>query len=229
MNCLKTFFITLSCCNIISQSVSDISKPSIIILCTSALIPLHYNERKQEYIESLTILQKQPLPFYITESCLNSGPSFLNDYCDSIFYTGTNNPNLRNKGVNEAIAMKAALDYFNFDDETMIIKLTGRYKFRDFSFLNTLIKNYNNYDAFVKYDHYGQVITGCFAMRCKFMKNMLENLDLKHMEMSMINLELMIAQYLERNIPQDRISSLSSLGVTARIFGDGTKTVIEEW
>ncbi len=200
---------------------------SVVILSTAALIPQKYEDRKIEYINVLEILQNQPLPVYMVESCLQEGPTYLDYYCKNVFYANCNDSQLKNKGVNEAKAMLAALQYFAFDDETIIIKVTGRYPFRDFSFINTILNNQLN-DAFVKYDRNGQVYTGCFAMRCKHMKNMLARLDLVKMEKQMINIEAEVARYIKNKIPYNEVFRVSNLGITARFFGTGDHIGIHE-
>ncbi len=214
----KSILLALSLC------ITDcfaIQQP-IVILCTGALIQQKSEERKAEYITVLNILNQQPLPVFFVESCSTEGFSYLNDYCSHVFYSHSNNFKLKNKGVNEAKAMIKALKYFNFDDDILIIKLTGRYPFNNFNFINLILQN-QSYDAFVKYDNHGQVYTGCFAMRCKHMKNMLSQLNLAAMETHMINIEAEVASFIHKNITPDRIYEVSSLGITARFFGhDGT-------
>lgn len=205
----------------ITDCVSIINTP-IVILCTGALIPQKFEERKNEYFTVLNILHQQPLPVFFVESCLPQGPTYLDDYCNNVFYAHSNNAQLRNKGVNEGRSMLLALQHFCFTDETIIIKVTGRYPFKDFSFINLILNN-PSYDAFIKYDEHGQVYTGCFAMRCKHMKEMLSKLNFIKMEKNMINIEAEVARYIQHNIPKNNIYRVSTLGITARFFGTGDR------
>ena len=202
-------------------------KQPIVILCTGALISQKFEERKTEYITVLNILNRQPLPVFFVESCTVENFSYLNDYCEHVFYSHSNNFSLKNKGVNEAKAMIKALEYFNFDDDSLIIKLTGRYPFNNFDFINLILNN-QSYDAFIKCDSQGQVYTGCFAMRCKHMKNMIAQLNLVGMEKHMINIEAEVARYINKNILSHTIYPVSSLGITARFFGNGGILDIQE-
>lgn len=195
---------------------------NLVILCTASLIPAQFEQRKKEYIEALKQLPQLAVPFYVVENHLVGGPSFLDDYCSNVFYFACNNINLRNKGVNEAISMLKALELLNLNDETMVIKLTGRYQLRHFA-LFKLIKENPDCDAFVKYDSYGQVYTGCYAMRYHCMKKMVQEMDLHRMEVEMISIEKVVADFIHNNINAKKIYILQDLGIMAHFFGDGSQ------
>lgn len=185
------------------------------VLCTSALLEANYETRKNEYISSFKALEAMGSKPYLVEAIAQSGPTFLENYSDRVFYSRVNDHWLRNKGVNEARSMLAAFEHFNFKDNDMILKLTGRYLFNSDSFLK-LIENNCDVDAFIKKDEYGQVFTGCFAMRCKYFKAMLRQLDLEKMERSMINIEREVANYIEKN-SHLTVMEVETVGITARI------------
>jgi len=197
---------------------------TIKILYTAALIDKHFEGRKQEYLHSLGNIYMLGFEPYIVEACKKAGPTFFDEHCKHVFYAKSNNPRLKNKGVNEASTMLESLNYFDFDDEDMILKITGRYYLKS-DFLIQMIKNNPEHDAFVKLDPHGQVFTGCFAMRYKDFKQMLEQLDFAYMEKYMINIEREVADYLRyRNI---KTLKLHKVDVAAKIFGTGASYSIK--
>lgn len=201
---------------------TQIESQKLVILCTASLIPVRFEERKNEYIEVLSQLRGLKIPFYVVENHLASGPSFLNDYCDNVLYVACNNMSMRNKGVNEAFSMVKALDSLELDGQDMVIKLTGRYSFRHFNLLK-LIEANNNYDVFVKYDFCGQVYTGCYAMRYHYMKKMVNQMDLARMESEMISIETVVADFVSRQVNSEKVHVVEDLGIMARFFGDGSQ------
>ena len=152
--------------------------------------------------------------------------SFFNDICPHVCYTKSNNAKLKNKGINEAKSLLAGLEHFQFRDDDMIIKLTGRYHFISDKFIQ-LVEANQHIDAFVKRDEYGQGITGCFAMRCKYLKDMLKSLNLEKMESEMINIESEVAQYLKKRRSVMNLQYVNTLGVVAPIFGTGERVILQ--
>jgi len=144
----------------------------------------------------------------------------LNNLCSRIFHAQTSNPRLKNKGVNEASTILEGCNYFGFDDNDMIVKITGKYPLNS-DFLIQMIQKNPEYDAFVKLDPHGQVFTGCFAMRYKYFKQMLEQLDLTYMERYMISIEREVANYLRyHNI---KTLKLHKVGVIPELVFHQTK------
>lgn len=195
------------------------------VVCTAALIDHKFEERQKEYEYSLQLLNWYGVKPYIVESCKNSR-TFLDDY-GVVCYTHTNILSLKNKGVNEALALREGLNHFKFPDDDMIIKLTGRYHFNSDEFLH-LARERTDVDAIVKYDSHGQVITGCCAMRCKYFKEMLGSIDYIAMEKKMINLEWQASNFIKRKNPKLKVLVVDELQVTANIFGTGQGT-LEQW
>lgn len=189
------------------------------IICTAALIQNQFENRKKEYIKSFNFLKQIGFEPYIVESCV-SGPTFLDQFSKNVFYSKTNNLNLRNKGVNEAQSLRAALKKFPLKDEDLILKLTGRYFFHTNNFIK-LIDTNPTYDCFVKLDQFGQVFTGCFAMRFKYFKDLFEQLDLDKMESKMISIESAVAEYIKFNSSKLKVFFVEQLDLTANIFGYG--------
>lgn len=205
------------------KKILDLLDSKIHVVSTAALIEQQYAMRKEEYIYSaknITMLHTAPS---IIESC-SSSPTFFDTLTPAVCYTQSNNAQLKNKGVNEAISLLTGLPTFNFHQNDMIIKLTGRYYFSDDSFI-TYLKNNPTIDIVVKrasHDSH-QVFTGCFAMRYAYFIEMLESIDFAKMEKHMINFESIVGDYIYKKIEQKQatIHFLDHLGIVANIFGKG--------
>lgn len=170
----------------------------IKFFCTAALINNQYEIRKQEYIACLKRISELGYQPFVVESCVQ-GPTFLDDYATDVFYSQTNNPRLRNKGVNEAVSMLASFSHFNFQDDDMIIKFTGRYHMTSDRLIQ-LIKTNPEFDIFViALNQYNQTFTACFAMRYRLLKEMLQNIDYTHMENHMVNFERILGDYAQKS------------------------------
>lgn len=193
------------------------------VLYTAAIIKKHYEMRKKEFLHCLKTLQAFGYEPYIVESICQA-PTFFDDYTKQILYTQTNNAALRNKGVNEAISMAAGMK--NFDDNDMIVKISGRCYFTSDKFLRQIEQD-PEADAFVKYDPHGQVFTGCFALRAKYLKELLASIDYTLMEKQMINFEKIVAQHIATIQKRGaKIRVISDVGLIAHYFGDGNTRVI---
>jgi len=198
----------------------------IKLLYSAALIDDQFDSRKEEYIKCLDILNRYGyLPrTYIVDSCAWQPRSFFDSYTQHVLYANTNNLRLINKGVNEATAMMAALDHFAFDDEDMIIKLTGRYFLDSNKFLTT-VEDHPDVDVFLKYVWTGSVFTGCYAMRCKNMKEFLRGIDLVELEKKLICIETKAMEYINKLKEEkpEKVFVLEHLDLSAPIFGYGTR------
>lgn len=212
-----------------SSKFINILTREVKILYTAALIDFDYKSRKQEYIKTLNILRdygySEP---YIVEAIKRGPLTFLNDYSCNVIYSNVNNPGLGNKGVNEAKSIKEAFKKINFNDNDMIVKITGRYYFTSNEFLKT-VEDHPSIDAFVTTDSSGQVFTGCFALRYKFFKEMLDQLDYAKMEREMINIEQEVAWYLKKisRAQNVHVMYLDKLNIVAPIFGNGVRSKVE--
>jgi hypothetical protein len=120
------------------------------IILTAALTDNCFEFRKNQYIESLSILAKYGYKNpYIVEAIRTPGPTFLDDYSTNVFYATCNNPSIRNLGANEARTLLEALEYFQFADDDMILKLTGRYQLFSDRLIKIVEKNQHKFDAFI--------------------------------------------------------------------------------
>jgi hypothetical protein len=174
-------------------------KRNIHVVCTAALIPRRYEQRKNQYIRALRRIVEFGYHPYIVESCVQ-GPTFLDDWSKDTLYSQTNDVSLKNKGVNEFKSLLYAFNDWNFDDDDIIVKLTGRYFFQADAFIRSL-ENMDNIDCAAKFvtvpvTGVDAVLTGCFAMRFGLFKEMLEFFDYDELERAMICVEHVVGPYL---------------------------------
>ena len=215
------------------------SHAKVRILYTAALVQNDFKTREKEYIKSLKILNKYGYNPYIVEAIQGKGPSFLDNYSDRVFYSKKHDfgiKSIKNKGINEAKTMLDALHYFNFDDNDIIIKITGRYFLENNSFLKFVEKNsqqdviiktiYNK--SFRSRDNPDGIwpITGLFAMRCKYLKEMLINLDYEYMEKHFSYIEAEMFKFLSKNSKRIKITYSKDLNLVARVIGDGRPSLV---
>ncbi len=200
---------------------NHVTEGKIQVMCTAALIKNSFEVRQREYVRSLQVLKNYGYEPYVAEAICPKGPTFLDNYSRHVCYSNVNNAKLRNKGVNEARSMMVALRQFNFDDNDIIVKLTGRHAFTSDAFFKT-IQNNPEVDAFVLYsDQYGNIPTICFALRCNYFKDMLLHLDLAKMERQMINIEAELNFYVQKMQKLGmKVMYLHKMGTTGFIFGN---------
>jgi hypothetical protein len=153
----------------------------------------NFEERKQRYIDciqsAVSIVEKtsfgdvavgevgREITPIIVE---NNGEreTYLNDLGCDVIYTNNNLLSFPQKGINELLDIKHVIDRYNISDDDIIIKLTGRYRLLSNVFLELIIKNQHNYDAFVKFYNVcnqqfdkDDCALGLFAIRCKYIRN----------------------------------------------------------
>ncbi len=206
----------LSYCLLLLCTLQTAAKTYIV--CTAALLETQASTRQSEYSHALTTIKNFGYDPYVIEACKQHGPTFLECYSDHVFYSTFNNPKLKNKGVNEAKTFLQGLKAFAFDDNDMIIKMTGRYYFTS-DYLMRVIENNPTQDAFVFFIN-NAMLTVCFAMRYKELLTMLENLNYQKMESQMINIEWECAEYI-RNNNHLQVLYLDKLDVQGIPFGHG--------
>ena len=194
------------------------------VFTTSIISP----EREQQYFDRITdsikILQHLPFEFYIVE---NNGPrkTLLDDISGArLLYTQTNaNKAFTKIGVKEFHDLTLLADKYEFEDDDIVIKLTGRYTLENpTTFLQTLPAFEYKYDAFLKWMHiwtamylYDDCILGLFALRFKYLK------EFNYLEMtSHPSMEHIFAKYVRENVPNDRTAELKHLGIYFRGYKD---------
>lgn len=183
------------------------------VLATSALIPDNYPIRQWEYGQSFSTINQFGYDLYVVECYKEKGPSFFEEFSKNIFYSGVN-ANLKNKGVNEANALIKALEYFKFDPEELIVKITGRYRLEN----NSFFCDTDGFDC-VYNPRGNQAFFGCFAIKAKLFYDMLNSFDKVKMEKEMINIEYLIARYLEDNNVKTKL--VPQIGIRCNIANNG--------
>jgi|LakMenE18May11ns_1017448.scaffolds.fasta_scaffold9595322_2 hypothetical protein len=191
-----------------------------IILYTSALINNQFESRKNDYIQSYNILLDiiDYKNIFIVE-CYSNNENFFSEFKSPKFLTNTHISEIKNKGVLEVMGMKKFIENTEISDETLIIKITGRYKFINDDFFK-LINTNKNFDFYGKLiDNNTQIFTGCFALRKKHFKNFFNFCNLDNMEKNMINFEKKMFNFLNEN----NINSFftDNINIECPIFGYG--------
>jgi hypothetical protein len=209
-----------------SMEMSGAAVEHIKIICTAAILPQDYNRRKQEYINGINQIKKFGFMPYIVESC-QLGPTFLEGLSDRVWYSHTNDYTIKNKGVNEA---KSLLNFFEhncqlFNDEDLIVKVTGRYYLINDFFLQSVVQR-SEYDAFVKdvaklYGHnWLDIFTACFAMKYKYLIEFLRQLNFEEMEKKSLCIEWKLGDYIASK-KEMKVCMLDELNLRYRISYEG--------
>jgi hypothetical protein len=130
----------------------------------------------QQYLDIFPSYELDQIKIIVVE---NNGSryTYLNTLDCDIIYTNNNSIRTFHKGVNELLDIKQVIQEYSIKDDDMIIKLTGRYKLLNDSFLNIVKNNINTHDAFIKFFNVctleymrDDCILGIFAIRCKYLK-----------------------------------------------------------
>jgi hypothetical protein len=186
-------------------------------------------ERETAYYTTITnnlnTMRGLPIEYYIVENggkrrtVLDdiSGVHVLYTDTNAIKYTGSN-PDAETglKPMKEMMDIQKICNTFDFDDEDIIIKITGRYGLQNPpTFLENLIENEGKYDVFMKffnictmnYDEMDCVL-GLYAIRYKYLQEfnpryMLEQESAEHV----------FATFVRRTVPPEKILEVSHLGL----------------
>ncbi|WEK19181.1 MAG: hypothetical protein P0Y49_20595 [Candidatus Pedobacter colombiensis] len=123
----------------------------IHLIITTANIENHYQERKWLYIQSIERALQFDYLFdsYTILECASSDEDYLNEH--NVHYSNVQNK-YPEKGLNEMQHLKAFIEHASFDENDLIIKLTGRYMLEDNSFFNKVRLLASDYDSIFKDD-----------------------------------------------------------------------------
>ena len=199
------------------------SSPKVHVILTSAIIKNQFGLRMVEYTNSIEQLRKLGIEPWIIEAT-NIRSSFFDKISDQVFYPQQHDDSqTNNKGINETRSIRACLPYLDFDDDDIVIKMTGRYFLKDRHFIDTILRTNDQYDAwgmygknFVSDEH---LFTGCFAMRWKYYKRYICEMDLESEAIKVAALEKVSANFIEEN--GLRFHQMDSLHLFARVFFGG--------
>lgn len=195
------------------------------LVLTAALTDAYYSFRKQQYVASFNQLYNYgftPASIYIIEAVKRKGPTFLEAFSQHVFYATVNDQSLVNKGLNEITTLFEGLKYYNFDPDDIVIKMTGRYYLLSDYCLKTVYEKQNQYDVFVKRDGPCMVRTFIFAMRVKYLMELLSEIDIYEYEKKGQWVEHAFAQYINRNIGKLRVCFLDHLDIALNRYGQST-------
>lgn len=195
----------------------------MLVIATSADIPLMKEMRDSEYLESISWLKKniadQEKVIFL-ESVIDKS-SFIEKYY-SVYYSKTHNPDYQNIGANLGNSMKRLFEIFH-TDEDLICQMTGRYHLKDRYFFDTILQN-PGYDFYGK-DVGGQYFTGCFALKKDYLIDWLNITDWDQLNYRMINIEKCLYDYVKTN--NLKVYEIDSIHMRCNVFGKGNPCMIE--
>jgi len=206
--------ITTSICNKIGI-INNEHRKNQYIHCISAALALIENEYKDK-IKPIIVENNGKRETYL------DGLSQTKN-CD-VIYTDNNQHYFPHKGVNELLDIKHIIQKYNIEDNDTIIKLTGRYKLLNSSFLNSVIRAKDDYDAFVKFFNvcskkymYDDCVLGLFAIKCKYLNNF--KYECKK------SAECEFASFVRNNIESHKIMEIDTLNLEC-CFADDLRILI---
>lgn len=207
---MKAFYFLLFPCFVFSQ---------IHVMVTSAQLRIRVEERTEEYLRCFYALKLYGFDPWIIEAT-NINSSLFDTLSKRVLYPQKHNDDLKNKGVNETMSMRACIPFLPFEDEDIVVKITGRYYLYDRTFFD-IIKEYDSdFDAFVCYgknfvgkDH---IFTGCLALRWKYFKQLINEMDFEKAERDYISVEQLYSEFIAEN--KIRTLIVDPLNVIAKIY-----------
>jgi hypothetical protein len=133
--------------------------------------------------------------------------SFLEEYGFQVVYADIPN-SYRNKGCNEALML---LKLEKEIKEDIVIKLTGRYLFRNNTFIN-IVHNSKDEDVICRLSG-GKLWTGCYSAKREIFFKSIRYLDIEKMEKDFICIE----DELWDTLKSYRVKLLDEIGILSRI------------
>jgi hypothetical protein len=175
-----------------------------------------YKEREKQYIYSLSRIFSYKLPVYgilsETHNDKNWLPRNIFPYTELLEIVCTEKE--KNKSQKEFYSLKTHIYNMNLNENTWIIKVSGRYMIIDDSFVNIVKSSKENIKAIIRTcDNDTQMYTFLFALRFKFFKDFFVNFNLPNN----INLEKILLLYIQSVIQENDILFLNHLGIFCNI------------
>jgi hypothetical protein len=174
-----------------------------------------YEHRKNRYMNSIESLLTLTEDLFIKPIIVeNNGlrTTYLDELKCDVVYTNNNILNVNNKGITELLDIKHVINKYQIQDDDVVIKITGRYKLLDFSFLELVMNNSDEYDVFIKFFNvcelkymYNDCVLGLFAIKCKYLKSFNYN--------SIQSPEYEFAEYIRTTIMNDKIMEVDTLNL----------------
>ena len=188
---------------------------------------IDYENRKNRYLEciksALNLIENMDIKPIIVE---NNGVAntYLDELKCDVIHTDNNSLKFIHKGINELADIKHIISLYNIGDDDIIMKLTGRYKMLNNSFIKLELSNMNNYDAFVKFFNVctlkymdNDCILGLFAVKCKYLKQFYYKGKRKSPEVE-------FATHIRRTIQKNRIMEVIDLNLEC-VFSDNLRVL----
>ena len=176
----------------------------------------NYSVREKQYMYSLARIFSYNLPVYgvvsETHNTNNFKPTQYFPFTKLVQIPYTDKS--FNKSQKEFSCIKSLLQTIDLDENTWIVKVSGRYNIYNDSFINTVKNASTNTKAIIRTcDENTQMYTFLFALRYKYFKDFFLNFDLPNN----INLERVMLLYIQSVIDKKDILILSNLGVICDI------------
>jgi hypothetical protein len=175
-----------------------------------------YNEREKQYMYSMARIFSYKLPVY----CVLSETHNDEEFKPKVFFPfqklleiDSLDKNMT-KSQKEFYSIKSLLNYIDLDDNTWIVKVSGRYMIYNDEFIEFVKKSSNNIKAIIKTcDNDTQMYTFLFALRFKYFKDFFINYNLPND----MNLEKIILFYIEKKLEKTHINYINNLGIFSNI------------
>lgn len=187
-------------------------KNNIIIVLSTAIYGdnISSENRINEYKECFEIIKNNGYVFTIVETT-ETKSEFLENYSSNVIYTNVNGV-YNNRGTNYVNAFKKFLKNSNYNDDDVIIHITGRYPLVNDSFFKECLNLEFDKIGVFKEDKYNQFYLFLYAMRFKYLKELLNSINVENMEKNMINLEKIFYD----KISKESIKLVDKLGIIGR-------------
>lgn len=185
----------------------------------------HRQDRYVECISSVVNMTKNnsQIKTIVVE---NNGQrsTFLDELGCDVVYTNNNYKMYCHKGINELEDIKHVIEKYQIEDNDTIIKLTGRYKLLNDSFLHTVLTT--NFDAYVKFFNvctlqymHADCVLGLFAIKCKFLK------EFEYSKTYNKSPEVEFATYIRGRITESKLCDIKKLDLEC-CFADNLHILI---
>jgi hypothetical protein len=180
--------------------------------------PVLRRERYIEYSMALHKIFSYSYPIYGVLSEFDSNDTvdmvpFNKFNFKHVEYINLGKTDASNKSYSEIQSINELLNVIDLDDNTFIIKVSGRYLILDDTFINTVISSIDlDVPAIVKVTNNNHIHTFLFALRYKYFKDFYVNV--KDINTSV---EYLVYDYLVKNNLLEKSININRLGILANI------------
>ena len=188
----------------------------------------NFNHRKQRYTDSinsvLSFVKDDPTIKVVIVENNGQRKTYLDDFGCDVVYTNNNTQQFPHKGVNELLDIKEVGRQYNIQNDDYIIKLTGRYRLLNCSFIDQVKRGANAKEAFVKFFNvctlqymFDDCVLGLFAVKAKY---------LKMFGYSCVRSpECEFADHVRKRVEPSNVAEIQDLGLEC-CFADDLRTLI---